>query len=75
MVFDIDTFSASMNYHPNNDVGLEETNDFAGTPEHVDAGKQDSGQYLVLPFISSISSTQKCSNDQAYIDELARLKK
>ena len=78
-LFDIDSLTSSMNYQANQNAGLEDTNGNAGTQDSVDTKKKDSDQqYIVLPLFSSVSPTSESStniNDQAFIDELARLQR
>ncbi|GJU28796.1 putative ribonuclease H-like domain-containing protein, partial [Tanacetum coccineum] len=76
-IFDIDSLTNSMNYHPvtagnqtNKNTGPQETNGNTGLKKNVDAGQTEeenvsTQQYIVFPLWSSISSSYKSSDDKA----------
>ncbi|GKA86121.1 putative ribonuclease H-like domain-containing protein [Tanacetum coccineum] len=87
-LFDLDYLTDLMNYQPvrpenqaNKTAGPEEANHSAGTQDNIDAGNSkmevDPAQdYFVLPICSSYTSTVKSSEeDQAFLEELERLKR
>ncbi|GKC15241.1 putative ribonuclease H-like domain-containing protein [Tanacetum coccineum] len=77
-LFDIDSLTNSMNYQPvtagnqtNKNAGPQETNSNTGLKKNVDAGQSkeknvSTQQYIVFPLWSSISSSNKSSDE---IDE------
>ncbi|GKD44812.1 ribonuclease H-like domain-containing protein, partial [Tanacetum coccineum] len=82
-LFNLDYLTDSMNYQPvtadnkaNKTASPKEANHIAGTQDNIDAGNSEmeaepAQEYFILPLWSSYTSTE----DQAFLEELERLKR
>ncbi|GKB54790.1 uncharacterized mitochondrial protein-like protein [Tanacetum coccineum] len=71
LMFDIDTLTMSMNYQPI--FTGNQTNGNAGTKENINAGQAEMNtvpgpQYVLLPFLTSVSQSLKNSEDEVTDD-------